>query len=244
MTMTPASKEYFDQNAEKWDGLQASYYTEALRTTAIRKAYLRPEYIVADIGAGTGFMTAGLAPLVHQVCALDGSMAMLDIARKNLDAFSNVIYREADGLKLPLSDESMDAVFANMYLHHCPDPMAAILEMSRLLRPGGRLVITDMYSHPYAWLREEMADTWQGFEHDQMRSWLRQAGLVNVIVRAQVRTAMRESILLRIMTRNSRRLASVLSWRLERADFQELVRQSRLVMEQRQRVKRDVVRAR
>ncbi len=101
MTMTPASKEYFDQNAEKWDGLQASYYTETLRTTAIRKAYLRPEYIVADIGAGTGFMTAGLAPLVQQVYALDGSMAMLDIARKNLGAFTNVIYDEADGLKLP-----------------------------------------------------------------------------------------------------------------------------------------------
>lgn len=182
MTMTPASKEYFDQNAEKWDGLQASYYTESLRTTAIRKAYLRPEYTVADIGAGTGFMTSGLAPLVQKVYALDGSMAMLDIARKNLGAFTNVIYEEADGLTLPLPNESLDAVFANMYLHHCLDPMAAIQEMSRLLRPGGRLVITDMYAHPYAWLREEMADTWQGFERDQIYGWLRQAGLVNVIV--------------------------------------------------------------
>ena len=39
-------------------------------------------------------------------------------------------------LSLPLPDASVDAVFANMYLHHCPDPLAAIREMVRILRPG------------------------------------------------------------------------------------------------------------
>ena len=54
--------------------------------------------------------------------------------------------------------------------------------MSRLLRPGGRLVLTDMDTHPYEWFKEEMADVWLGFERQQVGDWFRQAGLVNVIV--------------------------------------------------------------
>jgi arsenite methyltransferase len=104
------------------------------------------------------------------------------VAKKNLAEFGNVEYHVADGAKLPFEDEMLDAVFANMYLHHTIDPLAAIFEMVRVLRPGGRLVITDMDEHPYAWLKEEMADVWQGFEHAQIRAWFQEAGLVNSIV--------------------------------------------------------------
>ena len=163
-----------------WDNLRTGYFGEAVRDAAIAKAYLRPEMVVADVGAGTGFIAAGLAPLVRRVYVVDGSAAMLDVARKNLAALSNIEYHLADGLELPFPDDSLDAVFANMYLHHCPDPLAAIREMVRVLRPGGRLVITDMDAHPYAWFKEEMADVWQGFERDQVRAWFREAGLVNL----------------------------------------------------------------
>ena len=114
--------------------------------------------------------------------AVDGSAAMLDVARANLAGFDNIEYHEADGAHLPFPDESLDAVFANMYLHHTTDPLAAIREMVRVLRPGGRLVITDMDAHPYAWLKEEMADIWQGFERGAIRDWFHEAGLVNIIV--------------------------------------------------------------
>lgn len=182
MTMTTASTKYFKEIAGRWDEISAGYFGEAVRQTAIAKAYLRPEMSVADIGAGTGFITAGLAPLVQQVHVIDGSPAMLDVARKNLSEFTNLEYHEAEGTRLPLPDESLDAVFANMYLHHLPDPLAGLLEMGRVLKPGGRLVITDMDAHPYAWLKDEMADVWQGFERQQVRAWFEEAGLVNILV--------------------------------------------------------------
>lgn len=182
MTMTQASSEYFQRIAGNWDEISAGYFGTAVRDTAVAKAYLRPEMTVADVGAGTGFVAAGLAPLVQKVHAVDGSSAMIDVARKNLSQFGNVEYHVSDGSSLPFAEESLDAVFANMYLHHTPDPLAAIREMVRVLRPGGRLVITDMDAHPYDWLKDEMADVWQGFDRAALRAWFQQAGLVNVIV--------------------------------------------------------------
>lgn len=182
MSMTQAAAEYFERVAGDWDRLRTGYFGEAVRAAAIRHAYLRPEMVVADVGSGTGFMAAGLAPLAAQVYAVDGSAAMLEAGRQNLAGFSNVELRLADGAALPFDDASLDAVFANMYLHHCPDPQAAIGEMVRVLKPGGRLVITDLDQHEHAWMRDEMADTWLGFERGAVKGWLRAAGLVNVIV--------------------------------------------------------------
>jgi ubiquinone/menaquinone biosynthesis C-methylase UbiE len=182
MTTTNPSAEYFEKVAGQWDELRTGYFTEAVRTAAIQKAYLHPEMTVADVGAGTGFIGAGLAPLVKHVHVMDGSPEMLEVARKNLAQFENVEFHVADGLALPLPENSLDTVFANMYLHHCPDPLAAIREMVRMLRPGGRLVITDMDTHTHEWLKAEMADVWLGFERSQMREWFEIAGLVNVVV--------------------------------------------------------------
>ena len=53
-----------DKVAAQWDDLRTGYFTEAVRESAIRKAYLRPVMVVADAGAGTGYMSAGLAPRV------------------------------------------------------------------------------------------------------------------------------------------------------------------------------------
>ena len=182
MTTSNPSAPYFEKVADQWDNLRTGYFTEAVREAAIRKAYLHPDMTVADVGAGTGFIAAGLAPLVKHVHVLDGSAEMIDVARKNLAMFENVEFQVADGLALPLPDSSVDAAFANMYLHHCPDPLAAIREMVRILRPGGRLVITDLDTHTNEWLKTEMADIWLGFERAQIREWFEIAGLVNLVV--------------------------------------------------------------
>ena len=162
MAMTQAATGYFDRVAGDWDEIRAGYFTEAVRESAIAHAYLRPEMEVADVGCGTGFVAAGLAPLVSRVYALDGSPAMLDVARRNLAAYDNVVYQTTEGSALTLPDASVDAALANMYLHHCTDPAAAIREMARIVRPGGRLVITDMDRHEHEWMRPNTcACTWR-----------------------------------------------------------------------------------
>lgn len=51
-----------------------------------------------------------------------------------------------------------------------------------MLRPGGRLVITDLDTHTNEWFRAEMSDVWLGFEREQVRAWFEQAGLADVSV--------------------------------------------------------------
>jgi SAM-dependent methyltransferase len=74
----------------------------------------------------------------------------------------------------------VDAVFANMYLHHVEDPAGAIAEMARLLKPGGRLVITDLDQHQHTFLLTEQHDRWSGFKRSDVRQWFKQAGLSQV----------------------------------------------------------------
>ena len=91
MAMTSAAASYFEQVANRWDDLRAGYFTEAVREAALAKAYLRPEMVVADVGAGAGFMAAGLAPLVKRVIAMDGSAAMIEAARRALKDRKSVV---------------------------------------------------------------------------------------------------------------------------------------------------------
>lgn len=182
MNKSNPSTPYFDKIAKQWDRLRSEYFSDHIRDIAIQKAYLHPEMQVSDIGAGTGFMATGLAPLVKQVHIVDASSNMIDQAKKNLISFTNIEYHVSDGTDLPIQDASMDAVFANMYLHHCPDPLLAIHQMTRILSPGGRLVLTDLDLHANEWMKSEMADFWLGFERDQIRTWFEEAGLVNIFI--------------------------------------------------------------
>ncbi len=181
---------YFAHVADRWDEIRAGYFTEHMRDMAIAKANLPPDAIVADVGTGTGFVAAGLAPQAAKVIGFDSSLEMLAVAQRNLAAFSNVEVREAAGDQLPVPDGMFDGVFANMYLHHAPDPLATIKEMARALRspdavagrPGGVLCITDLDTHDHEWQREQMADLWLGFERDDIRRWFAEAGLHDIAV--------------------------------------------------------------
>jgi arsenite methyltransferase len=177
-----SSKAYFAEVAGDWDEIRSGYFTEAMRDAAIAIANLSPEMVVADVGTGTGFVIQGLAAHVSKVYGFDESPEMLAIAAQNLASFNNIALYEAPGSALPLPDKSLDAVFGNMYLHHDPDPANAIRELVRVLRPDGRLVLTDLDAHDQEWMREELADRWLGFERQDIRDWYAAAGLTDIVV--------------------------------------------------------------
>ena len=179
---TTNSNAYFAQVADQWDEIRAGYFTEHMRDAAIAKAHLPENAVVADVGTGTGFVAHGLASRAAHVIGFDASTDMLAVAQRNLSNLNNVEFREAAGDQLPVPDGTFDGVFANMFLHHAPDPARTIKELARTLKPGGVICITDLDTHEHEWQREQMADLWLGFERDDIRRWYAAAGLSNIDV--------------------------------------------------------------
>jgi ubiquinone/menaquinone biosynthesis C-methylase UbiE len=175
-----SSIQYFADVAGEWDELRSGFFTEAMRDKAIERAALPESAVVADVGTGTGFVLQGLVNHAAQLVGFDESQEMLDVAQHNLAAYSHITLRLAEGQNLPATDHSFDAVFANMYLHHAAQPDQAIREMVRILKPGGKLVITDLDSHDQAWMQAAMADKWLGFEREDVQKWYEAAGLTAV----------------------------------------------------------------
>lgn len=172
-------KAFFDRVASDWDTMRIAYYDERVIERLGDFADLTPDMVVADVGTGTGFVAAGIAPRVAKVIGIDISERILEVARHNLDelAIDNVDLREGDITALPLADNSVDAAFANMVLHHAEDPAAMLTEMARVVRPGGVVAICDEVEHPWEWMREEHADIWLGFTPEQVHGFFAAAGL-------------------------------------------------------------------
>jgi ubiquinone/menaquinone biosynthesis C-methylase UbiE len=66
-----------------------------------------------------------------------------------------------------------------MVLHHATKPAVMLCEMARVVRPGGKVAVTDAVEHGYEWMRAEQADIWLGFSPEQVEGFFRQAGLVD-----------------------------------------------------------------
>lgn len=177
-----SSKDYFDQVAREWDKMRESFFSEAVREKALSVAGIQTGKIAADIGAGSGFMTERLLRRGVQVIAVDQSEAMLEEMKGKFIGLHGVDYRLGQAERLPIADKSVDYVFANMFLHHVESPPVAIKEMARILKQGGMMVITDLDEHCFEFLKTEHHDRWMGFKREEVKQWLIEAGLRNVIV--------------------------------------------------------------
>ncbi len=183
------SREYSDSIVLEWGRIREGYFSSAVRDKAIELAGINSETIAADIGTGTGFMLEGIAPLVKKVIGVDNSPRMLSIAQSKLSKKlkSKIEFRFGEMDNLPFKDKEVNAVFANMALHHAVDSLRAIKEMSSVYSHGGVMVITDLDEHPHEWFRQDMADRWLGFQLQRMREWLPSAGFAVRSVIAAIR---------------------------------------------------------
>ena len=176
-----SSREFFNQVASQWDQMRTQFYSDRVREKAMDAAGVVAGRKAADIGAGSGFLTEGLLRRGLQVVAVDQSPEMLSEMKRKFGA-APVDYRLGVAEHLPLTEGEVDYALANMYLHHVESPGEAIREMARVLKPAGRLVITDADEHTFEFLRTEHHDRWLGFNREDIKRWFEEAGLKQVQV--------------------------------------------------------------
>jgi SAM-dependent methyltransferase len=180
----PAAEAFFAGAAGEWDRLRQELYGDTF-THAALLSLLPNDWDVADLGCGTGYTAAALAPHVKTVVGVDQSAAMLGAARKRTADFPNVDLRQGSLEALPLDDDSVDAVLLVLALTYVTDPQRALSEASRVLRSGGRVVVVDLLRHDREDFQRKMEQASLGFDPEALAEMLREVGLGGGSVRTR-----------------------------------------------------------
>ena len=175
-----AAQEYFSKLAPDWDKLRSLQISEVIvEKTILEMIKDYPVFNFVDLGTGTGKMIQLLAPYATHLAGLDSNHAMLGVARSNLHqaGINHADLRQADIYAPPFSSNSFNLAMLHQVLHYLDDPARAIKEAARLLVPSGLLMIIDFAPHELEFLRNKQNHRRLGFTHEQITSWMNEAGL-------------------------------------------------------------------
>lgn len=151
----------FDQDAAEQFDLRYRTRDMVRRRALVRDALgARPGDRILDVGCGPGFAIAELVDQVGStgsIVGVDRSPQMLATAARRCAAFPNVTLHEADVAALPLDDAAFDRALCVQVLEFVPDVAAALGELHRVVRPGGRVVVWDVDWSTVSWHSPEPA---------------------------------------------------------------------------------------
>lgn len=141
-----------------------------------------------DLACGTGLMALMLARVVDDAAGCDVTAEMLRRAEAAAAAagVENISFVEAEASRLPFEDASFDLVTSRTAFHHFPEPRQALAEVVRVLKPGGRFVIEDVFGPEDPALsaaREEIEKAMDPFHVrayciGELKAMLAEAGLI------------------------------------------------------------------
>ena len=176
------SQEFFATAAGQWDRLREELFGDAFYLWAVL-GLIEPTLVVGDLGCGTGLVAHTVAPFVRHVVAVDASPDMLEGARRRLEGTANVTVEQGELESLPIENARLDVAMLSLVLHHAPDPARVLSEVSRVLRPGGRVLVVDMLPHDREEYQQQMGHVWLGFSQKQITKLLNGAGFGRAHIR-------------------------------------------------------------
>ncbi len=149
--------------------LKSHLQRTARNSAAYLLEHLEPGAQLLDVGCGPGNITADLARLVSpgEVVGIDASADVVARATASVpEESTNLRFEVADTYSLPWDDGTFDVVHAHQVLQHLTDPVAALREMRRVLRPGGLLGVRDADYRAFMWSPSDpLLDRWLELYH-------------------------------------------------------------------------------
>jgi ubiquinone/menaquinone biosynthesis C-methylase UbiE len=140
------ARRWFDRRAGSYESGVTSRWRDPVQRESLEALQLGAEDRVLDLGCGTGAASRSAASVAASVVGIDLSPEMIRQARELASGLANVHFEIADSEHLPFEDGAFTAVVCSNSFHHYPDPGRAVREMTRVLAPGGRLVLGDACS--------------------------------------------------------------------------------------------------
>lgn len=181
-----ASIAHFDAIAARWEE-SPTRMAIARAVADVILTLLPPSGVghAMEFGAGTGLVTALLAPAARQLTAVEQSPGMITAMRRKLDehGIGNVQAVEGD-VEQQLPAGPFDLVFSSMTLHHIADVPALFERVHEVLAPGGRIAMADLLSEDGSFHGPEVPGVMHhGFGVDELAGWLRTSGFIDIAVR-------------------------------------------------------------
>jgi SAM-dependent methyltransferase len=133
---------------------------------------------VLDIASGDGVLAELLAPHSREYICVDASVRVVTAASDRLRRFPNVQVREGDMHALPFPDGHFDLVVLMHALTYAARPAVAVAEAARVLRPGGRLLLSSLAKHEHRAAVEAYGHVNLGFSDKDLRKFVEKAGLL------------------------------------------------------------------
>jgi ubiquinone/menaquinone biosynthesis C-methylase UbiE len=176
--MTGSTQLFDEETARKVEAVYITPDVVAQRGATLKSLQLTAGERVLDIGSGPGLLAHEMAATVGpqgRVCGIDTSEPMLAMSAKRCAAQPWTEFRQADAARLPYPDGSFDAAVSTQVYEYVPDIPAALAELHRVLRPGGRAVILDtdygslvIYTEDKARMARVLAAWNEHFVHAQL----------------------------------------------------------------------------
>jgi ubiquinone/menaquinone biosynthesis C-methylase UbiE len=137
------SRRHFDRWARTYEQDPASRWLAGIQRQAMETLELGPGDRFLDVGCGTGAAVRTAAQTAERAVGVDLSPAMIERARHLAVDSPSAEFEVGDAENLPFADGEFTAVLCTTSFHHYPDTQKALAEMSRVLAPGGRVVLAD-----------------------------------------------------------------------------------------------------
>jgi SAM-dependent methyltransferase len=149
-----AKLEFDDEGSRLVEEFNASAGATVRRLKILEALALKPGWCILDVGSGPGHQVFDMSSFIGdsgRIEGIDAAESALDIARHRCSELGNVRFQLGEASNLPFNDATFDAVMSSQVFEYLDDVVTAIVEMFRVLKPGGRVLIHDSEWGAFLW---------------------------------------------------------------------------------------------